>query len=223
MRVDDIAVFPAGAGMSRLCSFAWQPGRCIPCDYYGAPDAIRLDNGPEMVSEAFTEWVAATGIVVRYIQLDKSNQNAYIETLQPNLPRERTEVLGAHLLATSNTTKPSPTSGWAFAANTASMKRWVVSRPVQYMPRLILSSDRRFYLSLARSAGHAIEKQRDSRPGAPVSARTPRRLIRPAVSRPAQLSPLPGSRGSAPESARQGRRGSVPRRRCSARRSPPVA
>src|SRR5690606_31940860 len=27
-------------------------------DYYGPPDAIRLDNGPEMVSGAFTEWAA---------------------------------------------------------------------------------------------------------------------------------------------------------------------
>ena len=31
-------------------------------DCYGPPDAIRLDNGPEMISDAFTEWAAAKGI-----------------------------------------------------------------------------------------------------------------------------------------------------------------
>lgn len=48
-------------------------------DYYGTPDAIRLDNGPEMVSGAFTEWAASKGIAIRYIQPGKPNQNAFIE------------------------------------------------------------------------------------------------------------------------------------------------
>ncbi|MNQ70831.1 hypothetical protein D3C85_854810 [compost metagenome] len=30
-------------------------------DCYGPPDAIRLDNGPERISEAFIEWAAAQG------------------------------------------------------------------------------------------------------------------------------------------------------------------
>jgi putative transposase len=33
--------------------------RLVEC--YGAPDAIRLDNGPQLVSQAFTEWAAAKG------------------------------------------------------------------------------------------------------------------------------------------------------------------
>jgi hypothetical protein len=45
-------------------------------DCYGAPDAIRLDNGPELVSQAFTEWAAAKGIAVQYMQPGKPNQNA---------------------------------------------------------------------------------------------------------------------------------------------------
>ena len=27
-------------------------------DWYGAPDSIRMDNGPEMTSHEFTEWAA---------------------------------------------------------------------------------------------------------------------------------------------------------------------
>ncbi|MBN3342775.1 IS3 family transposase [Pectobacterium brasiliense] len=65
-------------------------------DYYGSPDAIRLDNGPEMISGAFTEWAARKGIAIRYIQPGKPNQNAFIERFNRTY---RTEVLDAHLFA----------------------------------------------------------------------------------------------------------------------------
>ncbi|WP_420813263.1 integrase catalytic domain-containing protein [Pararobbsia silviterrae] len=35
-------------------------------DCYGAPDAIRMDNGPELVSLAFTEWAQSKGIAMRH-------------------------------------------------------------------------------------------------------------------------------------------------------------
>lgn len=65
-------------------------------DCYGPPDAIRLDNGPEMISEAFTEWADPKGISIRYIQPGRSNQNAFIERFNRTY---RTEVLDAHLFA----------------------------------------------------------------------------------------------------------------------------
>jgi len=65
-------------------------------DYYGTPDAMRLDNGPELVSGAFTEWAACKGIAIRYIQSGKPNQNALIERFNRIYP---TEVLDAHLFA----------------------------------------------------------------------------------------------------------------------------
>ncbi|SDX58726.1 putative transposase [Nitrosomonas oligotropha] len=40
-------------------------------DCYGAPNAIRLDNGPELVSQMFTEWAASKSIAIRYIQPGK--------------------------------------------------------------------------------------------------------------------------------------------------------
>ena len=63
-------------------------------DCYGTPDAIRMDNGPEMVSLAFTEWAQSKGIAMRYIQPGKPNQNAFIERFNRTY---RNEVLDAHV------------------------------------------------------------------------------------------------------------------------------
>jgi putative transposase len=47
----------------------------------GVPDVIPVDNGPEFLSEAYTDWCQANGVLIQYIQPGKPNQNAYIETL----------------------------------------------------------------------------------------------------------------------------------------------
>jgi putative transposase len=46
---------------------------------YGRPRAIRSDNGPEFLGEAFVDWCKAHGILIDYIEPGKPNQNAYIE------------------------------------------------------------------------------------------------------------------------------------------------
>ena len=105
-------------------------------DCYGPPDAIRLNNGPQMVSDAFTEWAAAKGISIRYIQPGKPNQNAFIERFNRTY---RTEVLDAHLFANLEQVQ-------------AITDRWLVDNneyraheslgglpPVQYMPRVTLA------------------------------------------------------------------------------------
>ena len=63
-------------------------------DWYGAPESIRMDNGPEMTSHEFTEWAASQGIQLRYIQPGEPNQNAYIERFNRTY---RHEVLDAYL------------------------------------------------------------------------------------------------------------------------------
>jgi len=60
----------------------------------GLPGAIRCDNGPEIVSQAFVDWCAANGVEIRYIQPGKPNQNAYIERFNRTY---REEVLDVHL------------------------------------------------------------------------------------------------------------------------------
>ncbi len=62
----------------------------------GVPEAIRCDNGPELVSEAFRNWCIANVVAIWYIQPGKPNQNAYIERFNRTF---RSEVLSAYLFA----------------------------------------------------------------------------------------------------------------------------
>jgi putative transposase len=65
-------------------------------EVYGLPEALRLDNGPELRSTALTEWCEDRGIELRYIQPGKPSQNAFIERFNRTY---RHEVLDAHLFS----------------------------------------------------------------------------------------------------------------------------
>jgi len=60
----------------------------------GHPQALRLDNGPELIAERFMTWCAERGIALRYIQPGKPDQNAFIERFNRTY---RTEVLNAYV------------------------------------------------------------------------------------------------------------------------------
>jgi putative transposase len=61
---------------------------------YGRPNAIRLDNGPELTASTFTEWAEKHRIKLLFIQPGKPNQNAFIERFNKSF---RNEVLDAWL------------------------------------------------------------------------------------------------------------------------------
>jgi putative transposase len=46
---------------------------------YGKPQALRLDNGPELTSIEFTAWCEDRNIQLMYIQPGKPDQNVFIE------------------------------------------------------------------------------------------------------------------------------------------------
>ena len=66
-------------------------------EWYGRPDNIGMDNGPEMTSHDFTEWAASRGIRLNHIEPGEPNQNAYIERFNRTY---RHEVLDAYVFKT---------------------------------------------------------------------------------------------------------------------------
>jgi len=63
-------------------------------ELHGKPRALRLDNGSELTSTAFTEWCAEKNIELRFIQPGKPDQNAFIERFNKTY---RDEVLDAYV------------------------------------------------------------------------------------------------------------------------------
>lgn len=63
----------------------------------GAPDIIRVDNGSEFTSGAFTEWAADNDIEVDFIQPGCPYQNSYIERFNRTY---REDVLDLYLFET---------------------------------------------------------------------------------------------------------------------------
>ena len=62
--------------------------------FRGKPSCIRVDNGTEFTSKAFTLWCKENNIEIKYIQPGKPTQNAYIERFN-RLYRE--DILDAYL------------------------------------------------------------------------------------------------------------------------------
>ena len=60
----------------------------------GVPDVLRLDNGPEFISQVLADWCKENGVAIRHIQPGKPNQNAYIERFNRTY---RNEVLNLYL------------------------------------------------------------------------------------------------------------------------------
>ncbi len=63
-------------------------------EVYGKPEAIRLDNGPELTAEVFVDWAKQHGVKLMFIQPGKPNQNAFVERFNRSF---REEVLDAWL------------------------------------------------------------------------------------------------------------------------------
>lgn len=63
----------------------------------GVPEMIRVDNGPEFVSEKFDYWCKENKVKLVFIQPGKPTQNAYIERFNGNIRRE---LLNAYVFRT---------------------------------------------------------------------------------------------------------------------------
>lgn len=61
-------------------------------EVYGRPAAFRLDNGPELTAQVFTDWCHEHEIALRYIQPGKPDQNAFIERFNRSYREEILDV-----------------------------------------------------------------------------------------------------------------------------------
>jgi putative transposase len=64
------------------------------CAWRGQPQAIRCDNGPELISQVLAGFCKERGVELRHIQPGKPNQNGYIERFNKTY---REEVLDCYL------------------------------------------------------------------------------------------------------------------------------
>jgi putative transposase len=62
-------------------------------EWRGLPLAIRVDNGPEFISQALEEWAQDRGIALWFIQPGNPQQNAYVERFNRTM---RYELLSAN-------------------------------------------------------------------------------------------------------------------------------
>ncbi len=101
-------------------------------EVYGRPEAIRLDNGPEMASHAFVGWAREQNIRLMLIQPGKPNQNAFIERFNRSF---RTEVLDASLFDSVDQVQEQ-VGTWLIAYNEQRPHESLGNvPPVLYMPR----------------------------------------------------------------------------------------
>ena len=66
-------------------------------EWRGQPGAIRVDNGPEYISEKLKEWAGKRNISLQHIQPGQPQQNAYIERYNRTV---RHEWLDQHIIET---------------------------------------------------------------------------------------------------------------------------
>ncbi|KZL23321.1 Integrase core domain protein [Pseudovibrio sp. WM33] len=57
-------------------------------EWRGKPKTIRVDNGPENISETLLSWASSQGIEIRHIQPGKLAQNAYVERYNRTVRQE---------------------------------------------------------------------------------------------------------------------------------------
>lgn len=63
---------------------------------HGPPQRLRVDNGPELISQVLQQWCRRQGIVLQWIQPASPTQNAYIERFNGSFRRD---LLNAYLFA----------------------------------------------------------------------------------------------------------------------------
>ena len=78
------AVTPTDCSSDKRIRYAGSAERVIRSldriiEWRGKPSSIRVDNGPEYISEKLMKWAEKQGVAILHIQPGQPQQNAYIE------------------------------------------------------------------------------------------------------------------------------------------------
>ena len=96
----------------------------------GRPQALRLDNGPELIADQFMAWCGERGIELRY-QPGKPDQNAFIERFNRTY---RTEVLNAYVFESLDHVREISAEWLQATTRNGPMRRWRACRPPRIGP-----------------------------------------------------------------------------------------
>lgn len=83
-------------------------------EVHGLPKMIRVDNGPEFISQKLDHWCKENNVQLTFIQPGKPTQNAYIERMNGSLRRE---LLNAYVFKTIHEVREK-TEEWMLDYNT---------------------------------------------------------------------------------------------------------
>jgi putative transposase len=87
----------------------------------GKPAHLRMDNGPELISQRLETWAREQQIELRYIQPGKPAQNAYVERFNRTY---REDVLDTYLLMTCRRCVRLRSNGWKTTIPSVHMQRY---------------------------------------------------------------------------------------------------
>jgi putative transposase len=114
-------------------------------EFYGKPQAIRKDNGPEMATAKFVSWAERQGIAMRFMQPGKPNQNAFVERFNRSVRQEVLNAWPFDSLAQAQQILES----WRIECNTVRSHESLGKKtPQGYLPRVISTNISNFNLSI---------------------------------------------------------------------------
>ncbi len=88
-------------------------------EWRGKPGTIRVDNGPEYISEKLMKWAKKHGVTIQHIQPGQPQQNAYVRRPADDTPHRREG---------SATTAPSSMNGLTNTSSKVSRRHRITPR-----------------------------------------------------------------------------------------------
>lgn len=92
----------------------------------GAPEMIRVDNGPEFVSRKLDGWCKDHKVTLAFIQPGRPMQNGFVERLNGSI---RSELLNAYVSQTIQEVREKARNGCSITTGIALISPWETKRP----------------------------------------------------------------------------------------------